>query len=1225
MSALAHRHDGVGPGRLPGGSGIARAPFLAWMAAVALSGAPAARATEVNVSGAPARMTVRLTLGEYQRRPTPIDGQPYEVLLLPGEPPTREAGAPSVPRVCRALIVPDDAEMSVRVVDAVYHELAMKLAPSRGSLPRSVDPATVPYRFGPAYEQDAFYPGDLARLRPPHILREHRGVVVELLPFQYNPVRGVLRVYTELTVEVVAVGPGRTNVLTRAAGVTRDSAAFEPVYRRHFLNHARPERYDPLYEEGSLLVICHDPWLAYLQPLVEHKRAAGMETSLVPASTAGSTPEGIKAFIQQVYDTGNLSFVLLVGDAEHVPPGRYEMDQELAASDPAYSLLAGDDSYPDVVVGRFSADTPEDVATQVERTVVYERAPATGQPWFWRGTGIGSDGGPGDDGEMDWEHIANIRALLLDYGFTEVDPFYDPDEIDPQEVREALDAGRGILNFCGHGASGGWGTSTFGFGLADVDSLLNANMLPFISAVACSTGQFEGVTCLGEAFLRATHNGQPSGAIGFFGSSVSQWWSEPMEAQDELNLLFVAEQCFSYGALCYAGCCSMMDKYGPGSAPMFMTWHVFGDPSLRVVGSIPPPAGLAVEPYASLMAGGPPGGSFSPRSITYTLTNHGDTARDYAAACQAPWVDLAGTGGTLPPGGQAEVTVALNELAEDLDNGFHEAAVVFQDLTGGDWTSTRMVILEVNARMPAHVFPLNEQPDWTMTGEWDFGQPTGQGAVEHGYPDPPAGATGLNVFGVNLEGDYSAEPGGPFHLTTTPIDCFGLVDVQLRFSRWLNTDFNPYVFATLEASDDGAHWTLIWQNPGGELVDRAWSEYVYDLSHVADLTSTVYLRWGYEKGAPAYPYSGWNIDDIEIWGRQAAEMPDLYVTPQADLVATGPLGGPFTPPSRVYSLINQADMPIDFLVECGAAWIDVTPASGTVPEKGKVKVTVSVNSVAEDLPNGWYASTLLFTNTTTHDGDTKRMATLDINAPGLVHAVDLDVHPGWSMSGEWDFGQPAGQGGDEHGNPDPTAGATGPMVCGVNLQGDYSLEAGGPYHLTTTAFDCSGLDGIELRFQRWLNSDYQPYVYATIEASNNGVDWTPVWDNGESEVAEDAWSLQACDLSDVADDQPAVFLRWGYEVHEAAYAYSGWNIDDVQIWGKRYASLGDYDNDGDVDLADFAAFADCLSGPWEADPFVAPAAECLEAFDTEGDGDVDAADFGVFQTAFTTGLRRPGL
>ncbi|MCB9867920.1 MAG: hypothetical protein H6816_14945 [Phycisphaerales bacterium] len=53
---------------------------------------------------------------------------------------------------------------------------------------------------------------------------------------------------------------------------------------------------------------------------------------------------------------------------------------------------------------------------------------------------------------------------------------------------------------------------------------------------------------------------------------------------------------------------------------------------------------------------------------------------------------------------------------------------------------------------------------------------------------------------------------------------------------------------------------------------------------------------------------------------------------------------------------------------------------------------------------------------------------------------------------------------------------------------------------------------------------------------------------------------------------------------------------------------GDYDGDGDADLADFAAFPNCLTGPVDeyTDPDCAP-------FDFDTDGDVDLSDFASFQ------------
>ena len=56
---------------------------------------------------------------------------------------------------------------------------------------------------------------------------------------------------------------------------------------------------------------------------------------------------------------------------------------------------------------------------------------------------------------------------------------------------------------------------------------------------------------------------------------------------------------------------------------------------------------------------------------------------------------------------------------------------------------------------------------------------------------------------------------------------------------------------------------------------------------------------------------------------------------------------------------------------------------------------------------------------------------------------------------------------------------------------------------------------------------------------------------------------------------------------------------------------GDYEYDGDVDLADFAELASCLTGPVGG----LPEGGC-GVFDFDFDSDVDLADFAEFQTAF---------
>ncbi|HNQ24339.1 MAG TPA: hypothetical protein PKK06_14730 [Phycisphaerae bacterium] len=79
-----------------------------------------------------------------------------------------------------------------------------------------------------------------------------------------------------------------------------------------------------------------------------------------------------------------------------------------------------------------------------------------------------------------------------------------------------------------------------------------------------------------------------------------------------------------------------------------------------------------------------------------------------------------------------------------------------------------------------------------------------------------------------------------------------------------------------------------------------------------------------------------------------------------------------------------------------------------------------------------------------------------------------------------------------------------------------------------------------------------------------------------------------------------------------------WMMARVAGWDGT--AHGDFDQDLDVDSADFALFSACLAGP-QVPPAPAqspPTVEqCLTVFDTNADGDVDLADFRAFQAAFT--------
>ncbi len=549
------------------------------------------------VSDAGTQIVLNYKIEDYRTNTFKLGEEEYTNIFIPGEANFMEKGEPALPHINRSIIIPDNQRMIVKVLSAHYEEKLLKIAPSKGRISRSIDPGTVPYEFGPVYAIDRFYPGPLATLGEPYIMRDHRGLVVQINPFQYNPVTGIMRIYKDVTVEVSAAGPGGVNLFERKGKVRAHVRAFEDIYRSHFLNYTRggeagslPEGasnllYDPMDEQGDMLIIAYDQWISNLDPFVQHKTMMGITANVVGISTIGNDPTSIKNYIQNVYDTSDLAWVLLVGDAAQVATPI----SSGGASDPSYAKLAGSDHYPEIIVGRFSAQSAAEVDTQVQRTIDYEGLPANEQDWFWKGIAIASaeGAGQGDEGQSDQQHEEQIRQWLLAFGYTQVDQIYDPGATDTM-VANALNQGRGIINYTGHGSATSWGTT--GFNNTDVDALVNDSKLPFIISVACNNGEFNNYSkCFGEAWLRATNGstGAPTGAIGAYMSSISQSWAPPMEGQDEFNLVYTdpAEPYFSYGAMCFAGSCSMMDAYGSGGVEMYDTWIIFGDPSLRILGT----------------------------------------------------------------------------------------------------------------------------------------------------------------------------------------------------------------------------------------------------------------------------------------------------------------------------------------------------------------------------------------------------------------------------------------------------------------------------------------------------------------------------------------------------------------------------------------------------------------------------------------------------------------
>jgi len=511
-------------------------------------------------------------------------------ITFPGSVPILESGAPELPRMARSIIIPDLAHMELSILETEFIDVPMEnVEPSKGNLTRDIDPSTIPYTYGKSYETDEWYPSNFVFMREPYIMRSLRGQTVVLQPIQYNPIQRTLRIYTHIKISILENGLSQNNPLTRRPS-NGGSREFEHMYKDHFINYPTDDRYDVLGEQGPMLIISYGDFMDEMQTFVDWKNYKGIPTEMLDIADFGDVDDMAQLVEDQYYENG-IAFVLLVGDIDQIETiRRSDGAGSNSPSDNSLTFVAGNDFYPDLIIGRFSAETGEQVETMINRTIEYEMDPDPAADWYKKGSGFGSNQGPGDDGEYDDEHLDNIRELLLAYTYIEVDQIYDPDGTVAQG-EAAINEGRSIVNYTGHGSNGSWGNGC-PMNNTNVNGLVNTGMWPFIWSVACVNGEFNVGTCFAETWLRATDSdGTPTGAIATLMSTINQGWSPPMEGQDEMNAIFVESYSDNikrtFGGLSFNGMNQMNDSYGSQGYDETCYWTIFGDPSVVVRSDTP--------------------------------------------------------------------------------------------------------------------------------------------------------------------------------------------------------------------------------------------------------------------------------------------------------------------------------------------------------------------------------------------------------------------------------------------------------------------------------------------------------------------------------------------------------------------------------------------------------------------------------------------------------------
>jgi len=426
-----------------------------------------------------------------------------------------------------------------------------------------------PIMGAPYYGNDPF-PKDVCSLSEGYSYHTVRGQNLKIVPFQYYPQTGKLLFFKEIVVSITTEdSEPRQYIPTKYEGMLSS-------YFVNSIGYANVMVRSDAFLRPKMLIVSPFRFLSAIQSFVEWKTQRGITvyTELLAGTESASD---VKEIVTHYYAKYQIDYVLIIGDAGDVAPEYY-----LGHSDVAYGFVSGGDAYPELAVGRISASDSAGIVNQLNRIVAYEQNTRGGTPPAV--SLIGSEEGPGDNGEFDYEHLRLIGQKMGDFGFGTLDELYDGAQGNfdadgnptAEMLAQSINSGKDLAFYMGHGTV--YSLQTSGVTVSDTTLLNNADRWPFLMIGGCQVGNFSGTTCFAEAFMQA----KQTGFCGILASSIDQPWAPPMYAQDVFVDELLGNPNKALGALLLSAFVGMNAVYEDDGIRTSSTWNLFGDPTIYI-------------------------------------------------------------------------------------------------------------------------------------------------------------------------------------------------------------------------------------------------------------------------------------------------------------------------------------------------------------------------------------------------------------------------------------------------------------------------------------------------------------------------------------------------------------------------------------------------------------------------------------------------------------------
>jgi hypothetical protein len=493
-------------------------------------------------------------------------------------------GSPEMPVIRRIIEVPQGAIpvieiTNIRSYEVIYHK---RIFPNQLPVIKMRGADTVFTYNAEAYQSnDYLFRGEdgttvFATLTEMGTARSHRLFLLEVRPIDYNPSFMTLRVLTEATIKISfpEADINRTIAMKSRYG----SFYFDKVLEGTVDNL---DAFSPLYVppvDIGMLIITRTTYSDTLQKYARWKKRKGFKTSIHTTTETGTTTTSIKNFIQSKYDTAAVppTFVILIGDVADIPVFTGTSSSYNPRTDLNYARLSGTDYVPDVFLGRWSLTSVAQMDEFMNRNINYEKFNYSGSTAWTLGACLPST----DDASYHTLAEATQRYVSQTHyqprGYTAIDTIKAYYGGTGAQVRAAINEGRMIVNYTGHGDSTLWDAPAMS--QTNIQNLTNTNKYPFVVSNACLTNTFIKAECFGETWIRQTGKG----AIAFLGASCYTYWNEDDAFQRRAtDSTFLASWCFTDGFK-LKGQIATATAYPSRAQYYYEIYHILGDPSVAL-------------------------------------------------------------------------------------------------------------------------------------------------------------------------------------------------------------------------------------------------------------------------------------------------------------------------------------------------------------------------------------------------------------------------------------------------------------------------------------------------------------------------------------------------------------------------------------------------------------------------------------------------------------------